>query len=500
MSSELAALQDPPAREATTGQPATLLYDVFISYSHKDRSWVDEVLLPRLEAAGLKVCIDHRDFPGGLRSMKNMEQGVGRSRHVAAVLTPSWAASEWCQAEANLVLTKDPNNERRRFVPLMLVDCQPPEWIQLFSYRDFRDETGHDAQWPLLLRDLGASVEHASTTAKKGLKALFELLTSHPKVRLAVAGAQHSLTDVSQRITVLNAYKALHDRFQTLEDSYRMIAEFASRPLPVDGKTPALTDQDWTRLSWTEPDFQSRIEELFECARQGPFADDPVQRLWMAKLEESRKQLRAAVENQRFEQLLQATTAIGDVLRKEPSRLNGSLIAAAKALRLSDLVEALNTIWTSLSKASLPPDQRERVSAFKVGIDGLATMRVSLESQITSHDLLQTIRDELYSIDARMFRTLSEFETVWQYQRMLLEQLRTRSQAPWVQEVQASVDKVESELRYSQNLIPVVRRFLDYTSLINRKFKLLDEELLRLGGRLLEFGTSLTGLLEEMQK
>lgn len=500
---ELATVQ--PATSSASApvvpaQPSSFVYDVFISYSHQDRQWVDDVLRARLEEAGLKVCIDHRDFPGGIRSMQNMEEGVGRSRYVVVVLTPAWVGSEWCSAEADLVLMEDPNNKRRRLVPLMLIDCQAPKWLQKFSYRNFRDETSHASEWPLLLRDLGVTDEHASVTANKGLAALFQLLTSHPKVRLAVAGAQHSLSNVSERILVLNAYKALHDDFQTLEDSYRMIAEFASRPVPADGKTPALSEHDWTRLSWCEPDFQSRIEELFECANTSPFASDSLLRLWVAKLDESRKQLRAAVENQRFEQLLQATTVIGDVLRKEPSRLNGALIAAAKALQLSDLVEALNTIWTSLAKASLPAAEKDRVNEFKLGIDGLTTMRLSLDSQIASHDVLQTIRDELYSIDARMFRTLSEFETVWRYQRMLLEQLNTRCQAPWVQEVQASVEKVEQELRYSQNLILVVRRFLDYTALINRKFKVLDQNLLQLGGKLLEFGRSLTNLLEEMQK
>ena len=33
-------------------------YDVFVSYSHADETWVTGTLLPRLEAVGLRVCID----------------------------------------------------------------------------------------------------------------------------------------------------------------------------------------------------------------------------------------------------------------------------------------------------------------------------------------------------------------------------------------------------------------------------------------------------------
>ena len=40
-------------------------YDVFVSYSHDDEDWVEKALLPRLEGAGLRVCIDFRDFVPG---------------------------------------------------------------------------------------------------------------------------------------------------------------------------------------------------------------------------------------------------------------------------------------------------------------------------------------------------------------------------------------------------------------------------------------------------
>ena len=41
---------------------AAFEYDVFLSYSHADGDWVKTELLPALEAAGLKINIDFRDF------------------------------------------------------------------------------------------------------------------------------------------------------------------------------------------------------------------------------------------------------------------------------------------------------------------------------------------------------------------------------------------------------------------------------------------------------
>ena len=77
-------------------------YDIFISYSHQDADWVWQKLLPRLEGAGLRVCIDTRDFEIGTPSLVNMESAVDRSRHTLLVLTAAWVESEWTDFESLL--------------------------------------------------------------------------------------------------------------------------------------------------------------------------------------------------------------------------------------------------------------------------------------------------------------------------------------------------------------------------------------------------------------
>ena len=42
----------PPARRSR------FQYDVFISYSHRNKEWVREWLVPHMQNAGLTVCID----------------------------------------------------------------------------------------------------------------------------------------------------------------------------------------------------------------------------------------------------------------------------------------------------------------------------------------------------------------------------------------------------------------------------------------------------------
>ena len=101
-------------------------YDVFISYSHDDEAWVTGTLLPRLEDAGLRTCIDFRDLIAGKPALLNMQDAVKNSRHTLLVLTKAWIESEWTLYESLLTRTKDPAGLQRRTVPLRLQPCEIP--------------------------------------------------------------------------------------------------------------------------------------------------------------------------------------------------------------------------------------------------------------------------------------------------------------------------------------------------------------------------------------
>ena len=127
---------------------------IFISYSHHDKAWVCEWLLPRLEAAGLKVLIDFRDFAVGAPVLVNIERAVEASRRTLLVLTPHWVASEWTNFESLLLQTGDPTGLRGRLLPLMLETCEPPERLGIFTYADFRVPAEREAALERLLRQI----------------------------------------------------------------------------------------------------------------------------------------------------------------------------------------------------------------------------------------------------------------------------------------------------------------------------------------------------------
>jgi sugar/nucleoside kinase (ribokinase family) len=121
-------------------------YDLFISYSHDDREWVLEWLLPLLKESGLRVCIDDPDFVVGLPSLLNMERAIDSSRHTLLVLTPAWVQSEWTEFEVLLAHTSDPAGRKRRLLPILLKSCETPRRISMLTYADFTQQEKWDTQ------------------------------------------------------------------------------------------------------------------------------------------------------------------------------------------------------------------------------------------------------------------------------------------------------------------------------------------------------------------
>jgi hypothetical protein len=140
-------------------------YDVFISYSSKDKAWVRGELLPRLEASGLRVCIDYRDFRPGAPSITEMERAVLTSRKTVLVLTPDYVASAWTEFETLMLQTLDPAARQRRIVPLLKLRVELPLRIGYLSYVDFSDPQDEALAWTRLLNALGAADAPPSTPA-----------------------------------------------------------------------------------------------------------------------------------------------------------------------------------------------------------------------------------------------------------------------------------------------------------------------------------------------
>jgi hypothetical protein len=108
--------------------PEPFTYDAFVSYRHQepDKAWVRTAFVPALEAAGLRVCVDHRDFRLGAPLVTEMARAVEQSRTTVAVLSPAYLEGRF--AELENVLAEHLGLEERavRLVYVVREPCDPP--------------------------------------------------------------------------------------------------------------------------------------------------------------------------------------------------------------------------------------------------------------------------------------------------------------------------------------------------------------------------------------
>jgi len=114
-------------------------YDVFLSHNSADKPRV-RALAERLRSAGLRVWFDEWVIKPGDDIYLSIERGLEAARVQVLCLSPAALGSEWVALERSTVLFRDPTNAGRRFVPLLLADCDLPDTLRRYKYVDFREE------------------------------------------------------------------------------------------------------------------------------------------------------------------------------------------------------------------------------------------------------------------------------------------------------------------------------------------------------------------------
>jgi hypothetical protein len=141
-------------------------YDVFISYSQHDETWVQDWLLPNVEGANLRACIDFRDFELGAPRLTEIERAVVQSRKTLLVLTPDYLASEWDEFESILVQTLDPAARQRRLLPLVLKHCQLPLRIRVLTSLDFTKPSTQQPPFERLIKAIKTVVARSGSSSR----------------------------------------------------------------------------------------------------------------------------------------------------------------------------------------------------------------------------------------------------------------------------------------------------------------------------------------------
>lgn len=139
-------------------------YDVFLSHNSKDKPRV-RGLAEDLRAAGLRVWLDEWVIKPGDDIYLAIERGLEAARAQVLCLSPAALGAEWVTLERSTVLFRDPTNAGRRFIPLLLADCDLPDALRRYKYVDYRRKT--KAAFAELLAACQSEAESAPPAPKK---------------------------------------------------------------------------------------------------------------------------------------------------------------------------------------------------------------------------------------------------------------------------------------------------------------------------------------------
>lgn len=103
------------------------IYDAFISYSHKDRDYVVEELMPNLEKDNFDVCIHERDWLAGEWIPTQIERSVEESRRTIIVLSANFLESCWSRLEFAAAHKQALKEQRIRVIIVLYGEIGPYE-------------------------------------------------------------------------------------------------------------------------------------------------------------------------------------------------------------------------------------------------------------------------------------------------------------------------------------------------------------------------------------
>ncbi len=478
-------------------------FDVFVSYSHLDSGWVRTWLIPRLRQAGLSVCIDRESFDVGVPSIRNMERAVAASRHTLLVCTPAWVDSSWGELEA--ILSYDVRT--RRTLPLLYKRCALPTSIAGLSGADFTGTADPEAELSKVIdavrgilrlgggaptTTLGESPRAtpvgpaSSLRAGQGLEALAELMRE-PEVQTAIAEYRTSFAAACTQIGVLGDYKDLHDLLHQLQfEFYQPVA--AQLRLPPDEALYAYLGNYVGAI----PDL---VEQMRAVVSHGLVAEQEL--TWIETLAEIGELFRHAVETENSSELRAVSRDLKEILGRQPFRINMRLNEAARGLRLSALIKAVEWLRDYLMRRSIEPT---RVALVDETVSILKRLDATLGPLTAAHDQWQTLEEELRKIEV-MFETLtdiSELQWSWSGVKKQTMALCSASMEKWSVALGESMNKLDLVLA-SDNPAQVRRIFPVFRSGAGRRFHQVDQDLKDLCDRLRDIGEPLGAVLRMIQ-
>jgi len=420
-------------------------HDVFISYSHRDKQWVDSILVPNLRNNGLRVLTDD-DFAVGISAIENMSNAVKQSKRTLVVLTPDWVTSEWTSYEGFLTTYVDPSGKEQRIIPVLLKACTPPEWIGFRTRIDLIDDSQFARQMTRLVRTLSdAPLEVVNVDAvNEGLRTVADLLRGGP-VRDALLEFRLRFGTAVEQIDRLASLKDVHDQLHRLQfQCYD----------PILREADALEKKDESAVDNLEThgdELRRVIARLRELEQTKAFEATRL----LAQLDRAQMLLAAAIAAADAPQVRKAVVPIDRVLAFDPPLIDSLLNHAARELQLEAIIDAIGLACRRARESRMEP---QKLQELEQGLDALRQLDQNLDALVTDHGRWQNADIELRRVATNFASDSAELVDSWPGLKAQIAELAVTDE-PWVRDMRSNQTNLESAI--AANDVGGMRRYFN---------------------------------------
>lgn len=115
-------------------------FDVFISYSHKDKAAADQLVAAlRANRPSIRIFLDRQELRTGSAWQQHIFESLDASRKVVCLFSPDYVSSKVCTEEFNIALMRHRDVESGVLLPVYLRTTGLPGYMRMLQYEDVRE-------------------------------------------------------------------------------------------------------------------------------------------------------------------------------------------------------------------------------------------------------------------------------------------------------------------------------------------------------------------------
>ena len=283
-----------------------------------------------------------------------------------------------------------------------------------------------------------------------------------------------------EQIDSVKDHKELHDNLHDLQYWFPLVRSQVSGLPDAKGAVQALQGQIGFLAS-----VNSKLRDTFNNKKVAPSEEE-----WIEVLESAGADFEAALDSPEpnLDLLNSVIARVANILQRQPTLINSSLMRAIGALRINDLIEIVQRVFDdSIVKSSKP----ENVELFRQGIEALKAVNSSLASLIREHDTWQGHEGMISMV--RFTIGGQNFNSAWEQVKTGTSFLYSTSQEDWAKKMkaaEAAVDQASKE----QDLTALTNSFDKFADQAQRRFWNVDKAIKRKCEELAEIRTKMESI------